>query len=192
MGCLVDRYIVKVKPEYKEAHINDIIEDVLPEYHRMLFSLWNEFHDLCEIISSDNFYKAVDIIKEHETDDIIFSHRYRGNCLLKNIREKFFYTIAIIEDEHNWDKFNYYNVIDNDDVIRITVEEKGVTTRERRPIPEDIKEKCITECYGEDITSESGLCEKSFDEWNIDNTTISIVDDVCEYEEKSFIRKFDE
>lgn len=124
MGCLIDKYFVRIKSKWKDSSIQSILEELDPKYHEMLSLLWNQFHNLNDILDSENFESIMTLLslnKYTPNDDIQFTDRYRGECLQKELRTKFFDTLIVIQNEPNLKKYNVYYVLDNNSIINIKI-----------------------------------------------------------------------
>lgn len=128
MGCLVDTFIITQTNEFKnmcneEPHIDNIkyiFSKVPIRYHKMLKVLMDEFcEELDFIMDRSNFDKVYELIENLETDDAIFSDRYRGNCLQQILRKEFFDTLLILQNDLDMDKVNKFIVVraGRDDII---------------------------------------------------------------------------
>tara|TARA_Y100000310_G_C20681727_1_gene816383 strand:+ start:837 stop:1343 length:507 start_codon:yes stop_codon:yes gene_type:complete len=120
MGCLVDTFIITQSDEFKricneEPDIDkmEYIFNKVPErYHKMLKVLMDNFNEELDfIMDRSNFDEVYELIEDLETDDTIFSDRYRGNCLQQVLRKEFFDTLLILENDLDMDKANRFFVV---------------------------------------------------------------------------------
>ena len=125
MGCLIDTFIITPKREFihcmSKRNIDEIVKMVPDKYKMMLCSLIDRFNCLDFIIDnrSDN-ERAIEVFllaERYETKHVKFSDRYRGECLQQIIRETFYDTLLILENDFNQDKFNYFIVVRSNNVI---------------------------------------------------------------------------
>ncbi len=134
MGCLVDTFIICLKDTWREIAICtteqdiEIILSAIPDNYRTLsHKLIKEFGSLDQIIDTGDYERSNKVFKvagEHETEDVKFSDRYRGECLQQIIRKTFYDTLLIVENDFNWDKRNRFIVVRSNNVI---TEEKWKT-----------------------------------------------------------------
>jgi hypothetical protein len=120
MGCLVDKFYIKLKPAWEAVDdFNKIYEQIPPEYHPMFGKLWNEFHNLEDIMSHENVDALCGILAPLEKDGVFFFSRYREDCLSQFLRKTFFDTVMIVSNQYNERKLNIFIVLKSSSLLDV-------------------------------------------------------------------------
>ena len=127
MGNLVDTFIVASRPEWMDVldcpdqiQLKMILDAIPAKYRLMLQGLIREFQSLDLILDTrdpSHAGKVMQVALAYESEDVLFSHRYRGQCLQQIIRTTFYQTLQIIQNDFNHDKYNNFYVTRSNLVI---------------------------------------------------------------------------
>lgn len=120
MGMKCDKFLLRLKSEYEDKPLPEILKMIPEKYHRMMAVLWNHFQSLEDMIDSSNAETVFKLVAELETDDIRFTERYRQkDCLQQILRENFFDTLLIIQNVNNVLRYNLFQVVTKDQILSI-------------------------------------------------------------------------
>ena len=130
MGCLVDVFVIKIKPVFEDANFDELVGELPGRYAPMFSALWNEFQSIEEIMDQRHLDITFDIAQEFENDDcnLFFLRRYRHESLYQIMRTTFFDTILILQNQYDEQKLNKCVIINKRDVIGITLPETATYT----------------------------------------------------------------
>lgn len=127
MGCLVDTFIIASKHKWMEAvdhptekSLKEMLSAVPEKYRIMLRSLIVKFKNLNRIMDNRNSHIAWQVMKAaepYEGDTVSFTSRYRDECLQQVLRVTFYDTLLIVENDYNEEKYNYFVVLNSNNVI---------------------------------------------------------------------------
>ncbi len=126
MGNLADTFIVRLKPEFKEPNIEQIMPLIPKPYQQMFCILWDHFYSLEHILDSRNLMNVLDMI---EDSDMQFDHRYHGECLQQILRRNFFNTLLIIQNVYSPDKRNVIHVLREGEALDVRAYQKWYSDR---------------------------------------------------------------
>jgi len=122
MGCLVDTFIIRQKPEFTERFLNlkescgSLIEHIPSAYHEMFTEICvmvPYMESVMEVTKQDHIMYITIL---HETEKymikgISFDNKFRVTCLKSIIRRMFYDTLLIIENDYNEMKFDQYIIV---------------------------------------------------------------------------------
>ncbi len=126
MGNLAETFIVRLKPEFKEPSIEKLLLHIPEPYHRMFSILWDYYSSLEHILDSRNLAGVLDMIEDY---DMLFDHRYRGECLQHILRRQFFDTLLIIQNVYSLEKRNVIHVLREGEAVDIRAYPKWHSNR---------------------------------------------------------------
>ena len=101
MGNLADTFIVRLRPEFRDAPIEMLMPHIPSQYQPMFAILWDHYASLEDILDTDNIARIEAMNLEQAPPHIVFAHRYRGECLQQILRQTFFETLLIIENVYS-------------------------------------------------------------------------------------------
>ena len=128
MSNLVDTFIICSKFEWMERinNLTDINKKIMlnlvPDKYRDMFrALLQRFDSLDSIMDNHRNPYWLDEVygtaEKYETNDVMFSNKYRGDCLLQVIRMTFYDTLLIVESDYNENKHSYFIIVHTNHVI---------------------------------------------------------------------------
>lgn len=156
MGMKCDKFLLRLKSEYEDKPLPEILKMIPEKYHRMLAVLWNHFQSLEDMIDSSNSETVFKLVAELETDDARFTERYRQkDCLQQILRENFFDTLLIIQNVNNALRYNLFQVVPKDQILSIILEEPGEQMDPDTPVDFDGNHHVVFhECSAEDLINQ--------------------------------------
>lgn len=125
MGNLVDTFIITPKKQWERLlYMKDgkdtLISHVPLPYRPMLKELLDTFGYMERIMDNRDYEMAYAVWKTarpFEKAGVVFRRRYREECLQQIVREIFYDTLLIIENDFNPDKYNYFVVVHSRDIV---------------------------------------------------------------------------
>jgi len=121
MGNLADTFIVRLKPEFRDAPIEMLMPHIPSQYQPMFTVLWDHYASLEDILDTDNMARIESMNLEQASPHVVFAHRYRGECLQQILRQTFFETLLIIENVYSPWKHNFFNVLRKNEACEVRV-----------------------------------------------------------------------
>ncbi len=121
MGNLADTFIVRLKPEFKEPNIEQIMPLIPKPYQQMFCILWDHFYSLEDILDTDRFAGIEAMKLEESPPHVVFAHRYRGQCLQQILRQSFFETLLIVQNVYSPWKHNFFHVLRKNEACEVRV-----------------------------------------------------------------------
>jgi len=129
MGNLADTFIVRLKPEFKEATIDKLMPLIPEPYQRMFAILWDHYASLEHILDSNSMACIESMDIEESPPHVVFAHRYRGECLQQILRRQFFDTLLIVQNVYSPNKRNVFHVLREGEAVDIRVYPKWYSNR---------------------------------------------------------------
>ncbi len=129
MGNLADTFFVRLKPEIRDASIEILMPHIPSQYQRMFSILWGQFASLEHILDSGNMARIEPMDIEEAPPGVVFTHRYRGECLQQILRHKFFDTLLIVQNVYSPDKRNVIHVLREGEAVDIRAYPKWYSDR---------------------------------------------------------------
>ena len=125
MGNLVDTFIITPKKQWEQLlyvqENNETIASCAPlSYRPMLKALLDTYGYMDRIIDNRDYemaYAVWETARSFEKEVVVFRRRYREECLEQVVREIFYDTILIIENDYNPEKYNYFVVVHSRDIV---------------------------------------------------------------------------
>ena len=167
MGFKRDIFIVKIKKEFEYAEHPDIIKLISEKYHQLFSILWNQFHNLSELIDNKNTNQVISLLEKEsrlakkDPSEYMFDFfgQYRlKDCLQQILREKFFDTILIIQNSYSMWGVNMFYVLEKDQLLNISLIRKNSLKENSREIPQNsegnVLDREIAKISAEDLISE--------------------------------------
>lgn len=121
MGNLADTFIVRLKPEFRDASIEKLMPHIPSQYHQMFAILWDHYASLEHILDTDNMARIEAMNIEESPPHVVFAHRYRGECLQQILRQTFFETLLIIQNVYSPWKHNFFYALRENEACEVRV-----------------------------------------------------------------------
>ena len=162
MGFKRDKFVVRIRPEFEETALPEILKAVPEKFHRITSKLWNHFQNLPDMINTENYNSIFKILEESGRnwgiDDLSkYFGIYRSkDCLQQVLRENFFDTLLIIQNVYSQYAINLFQVVNKDQIINVVLEDPSEDDHLGTPpsIEEEVFNRTIAKTYAEDLISE--------------------------------------